>query len=61
MTMMIMFINWTFYKNELYEEFRDIGIFEWDEFNGDDATVERWWVTYFDEAGVEYTTKINQI
>jgi hypothetical protein len=45
----------------LYEEFRDIGIFEWDEFNGDDATVERWWVTYFDEAGVEYTTKINQI
>lgn len=45
----------------LYEEFRDMGILEWDEFNGDEATVERWWVTYFDEAGVEYNTKISSI
>ena len=45
----------------LYEEFRDIGILEWDESAGDEATVERWWVTYFDEAGVEYNTKISSI
>ena len=45
----------------LYEELRDIGILEWDSYDGDDATIEDWRVTYFDEAGVEYKTKINQI
>lgn len=43
----------------LYEELRDIGILEWDSYDGDDATIEDWRVTYFDEAGVEYKTKIN--
>ena len=43
----------------LYEELRDIGILEWDEFNGDESTIEDWGVTYFDESGVEYKTKIN--
>ena len=43
----------------LYEELRDIGILEWDEFNGDESTIEDWRVTYFDESGVEYKTKIN--
>ena len=50
-----------FLQEWLYEELRDMGILEWDEFNGDESTIERWWVTYFDEAGVEYTTKINQL
>ncbi len=45
----------------LYEELRDIGILEWDSYDGNDATIEDWRVTYFDEAGVEYKTKINQI
>ena len=45
----------------LYEELRDIGILEWDSYDGDDATIEDWRVTYFDEAGVEYKTKINQV
>ena len=43
----------------LYEELRDIGILEWDSYDGNDATIEDWRVTYFDEAGVEYKTKIN--
>ena len=45
----------------LYEDLRDMGILEWDAYNGGESTIERWWVTYFDEAGVEYTTKINKI
>jgi len=43
----------------LYEELREIGILEWDGYHGDDATIEDWGVTYFDESGVEYKTKIN--
>ncbi len=42
----------------LYEDLRDMGILEWDGYNGDDATIENWWVTYFDESGVEYKTKV---
>ena len=45
----------------LYEELRDMGILPYDSYSGDDASVERWWITYFDEAGVEYKTKINKI
>ena len=45
----------------LYEDLRDMGILMWDAYNGGESTIERWWVTYFDEAGVEYTTKINKI
>lgn len=44
----------------LYEDLADMGILSWDSYNDDNATVERWWVTYFDEAGVEYKTKINK-
>ena len=45
----------------LYEDLRDLGVLSWDSWSGDDATIERWWITYFDEAGVEYKTKINKI
>jgi len=45
----------------LYEDLRDMGILAWDSYSGDDASVERWWITYFDEAGVEYKTKINRL
>lgn len=45
----------------LYEEFRDIGILVWDSSNASESPIERWWVTYFDEAGVEYNTKISSI
>ena len=44
----------------LYEDLRDIGIISWNSYYDDDASIERWWVTYFDEAGVEYKTKINK-
>jgi len=50
-----------FLQEWLYEELRDIGILEWDESTGDESTIEKWSVTYFDEAGVEYKTKINRI
>jgi len=45
----------------LYEDLRDLGILTWDSYSGDDASIERWWITYFDEVGVEYKTKINKI
>ena len=45
----------------LYEDLRDLGILAWDSWSEDDATIERWWITYFDEAGVEYKNKINRI
>ena len=45
----------------LYEDLRDMGILEYDSYSGDDASIERWWITYFDEVGVEYKTKINKI
>ncbi len=48
-----------FLTEMLYEELRDMGILPYDSYHEDDATVERWWVSYFDEAGVEYKTKIN--
>lgn len=45
----------------LYEDLRDMAILDYDSYSGGDATIERWWITYFDEAGVEYKTKINKI
>lgn len=48
-----------FLMEMLYEDLRDMGILPYDSYNGNDATVERWWVNYFDKAGVEYKTKIN--
>jgi hypothetical protein len=44
-------------KDDLY----DMGILSYDSYSGDYATVERWWITYFDEYGVEFETKINRI
>jgi len=45
----------------LYEDLRDMGILDYDSYSGGDSTIERWWITYFDKAGVEYKTKINRI
>jgi hypothetical protein len=45
----------------LYEDLRDMGILAWNQYYDDDASIERYSVTYFDEAGVEYKTKINRI
>jgi hypothetical protein len=44
-------------KDDLY----DMGILSYDSYSGDYATVERWWITYFDEYGLEFETKINRI
>lgn len=44
-------------KDDLY----DLGILSYDSYSGDYATVERWWITYFDENGIEFETKINRI
>ena len=43
----------------LYDDLRDMGILPYDSYHGGDATVERWWVTYFDENGIEFKTKIS--
>lgn len=40
----------------LKEDLNDLGIYDWGS-----STIERWKVTYFDENGVEFNTKINQI
>ncbi len=48
-----------FLMEMLYEDLRDMGILVYDNYHQGDATIERWWVTYFDEAGVEYKTNIN--
>lgn len=45
----------------LYEDLRDMGILAWNQYYDDDASIERYSVTYFDEAGVEYKTKINRL
>jgi hypothetical protein len=44
-------------KDDLY----DMGILSYDSYSGDYATVESWWITYFDEYGLEFETKINRI
>jgi hypothetical protein len=44
-------------KDDLY----DFGILSYDSYSGGYATVEKWWVTYFDEHGIEFETKINRI
>lgn len=45
----------------LSDEFYDFGLREFNSYYDDYATIERWRVTYFDEAGVEYETKINKL
>ena len=45
----------------LRDDLYDLGILSHDSYSGDYATVERWWITYFDEHGVEFETKINRI
>lgn len=39
----------------LVDDLSDLGIYN------SDSTIERWRITYFDENGVEFNTKINQI
>jgi hypothetical protein len=41
----------------LQEDLNDLGIYGW----GNQTTLERWRVTYFDENGIEFNTKINKI
>lgn len=43
----------------LEEDLSDMGILFHDHHQGNYATVERWWVNYFDEKGVEFKTKIS--
>jgi hypothetical protein len=43
----------------LYDDLSDMGILTYDSYHGGDATVERWWITYFDENGIEFKTKIS--
>jgi hypothetical protein len=45
----------------LEEDLSDLGLTPHDSYQGGYATIERWWVTYFDEYGVEFETKINRI
>lgn len=44
----------------LDDDLRDTGILFHDDYHADYATLERWWVTYFDENGIEFKTKINR-
>jgi hypothetical protein len=43
----------------LNEELTDYGLREHDSYHQEDATIEDWKVTYFDEFGVEHTVKVN--
>jgi len=43
----------------LEEDLRDWGIFDFDDYSGDLATIEDWKVTYFDEDGIEHVVKVN--
>ena len=53
--------DYTDKKNILSQMLKDdlngLGIFNW----GGGVTLERWKVTYFDENGIEFNTKINNI
>lgn len=46
-------------RDFLFEDLQDIGIIGWDFNENDYTTLEGWHVTYFDEYGIEYFTKIN--
>ena len=43
----------------LNDELMDYGLREYDSYYQEDATVEDWRVTYFDEFGVEHAVKVN--
>lgn len=43
----------------LNDELMDYGLREYDSYYQEDATVEDWKVTYFDEFGVEHAVKVN--
>lgn len=45
-------------RDMLREDLWDLGLLTSQEYS-DYATIEKWWVTYFDDHGVEYNTKIN--
>lgn len=41
------------------EILRDMGLLEYNDFYGDLAEIERFWITYFDEFGIEHSVNIN--
>lgn len=43
----------------LSDELMDYGLREYDSYHQEDATIEDWKVTYFDEFGVEHAVKVN--
>ena len=43
----------------LDDELMDYGLREYDSYHQEDATIEDWKVTYFDEFGVEHAVKVN--
>jgi len=46
-------------REMLSEDLYDLGVLTHDHYNYSHATLERWSVTYFDENGIEFKTKIN--
>jgi hypothetical protein len=42
------------------EELHDWGLIEYDSYRQDDAYLERYWVTYFDENGIEHKTSLDK-
>ena len=40
----------------LKQDLSDLGIYDWDS-----STLEKWKITYFDENGIEFNTKINKV
>lgn len=43
----------------LRDYLNDLGMVTYDSYNEEDAPIERWWVTYFDEKGFEYKVSVN--
>ena len=43
----------------LLDDLRDEGILSYNDYYDEFSSIERWWVTYFDKYGIEFSVKVN--
>lgn len=43
----------------LQDDLRDEGILSYNDYYDEFSSIERWWVTYFDKYGIEFSVKVN--
>ena len=46
-------------RESIGDELRDWGVLSYDSYYEDDASLEKWWVTYFDENGFGHKVKVD--